>query len=173
VTLNLTHRHAPCVQRQYLVVKAAPAGLVLGDDLRLERASAVAGDFNGQFTKVAFEGFLAASVAGVAGLVGHQFILAMTQVVSHFGLQRAFNQGFGELLEDAVLANQVFRFLVVRQQASISSVGNGFISTVIIAPCKTAVSCQKTVYTKLLTPPPSLSGWVHYQQGRCQMASRS
>ena len=31
---------------------------------------------------------------------------------------------------------------------------NGFFSTVIIAPCKTAVSCQKTVYTKLLTPPP-------------------
>jgi len=32
------------------------------------------------------------------------------------------------------------------------AVGKGFISTVIIAPCKTAVSCQKTVYTKLLTP---------------------
>ncbi len=27
-----------------------------------------------------------------------------------------FNQGFGELLEDAILANQVFRLLVVRQQ---------------------------------------------------------
>jgi hypothetical protein len=114
--LNLTHRHAPCIQRQYLVVKAAPAGLVLGDDLRLECASAVAGDFNGQFTEVTLESFLAAPVAGVTGLVGHQFILAMTQVVSQLGLQRAFNQGFGELLEDAVLANQILRLLVVRQQ---------------------------------------------------------
>jgi hypothetical protein len=89
---------------------------VLGDDLGLERASAVARDFDGQFTEVTLESFLAASVAGVAGLVGHQFILAMTQVVSQFGLQCAFNQGFGKLLENAVLANQILRLFIVRQQ---------------------------------------------------------
>ena len=98
MTLNLTHRHAPCVQRQYLVVKAAPAGLGLGDNLGFERAGAVAGDFNGQFTEVTLEGFLAASVAGVASLVGHHLVLAVAEVIGHFGLQGQFNQGLGELL---------------------------------------------------------------------------
>lgn len=115
MTLNLTNCHTPCIQRQYLVVKAAPAGLVLGDDLRLECSSSVAGNFNGQFTEVTLEGFLAAPVAGVTGLGGHQFILAMTQMVSQLGLQCAFNKGFGKLLEDAVLANQILRLFIVCQ----------------------------------------------------------
>ena len=45
------------------------------------------------------------------------------------------------------------QYSIGADSTSISSVGKGFISTIIIAQSKTAVSCQKTVYTKLLTPP--------------------
>ena len=41
--LNLAHRHAPGVQLDDLVVKARPTGLVLGNELALEAAMAVAG----------------------------------------------------------------------------------------------------------------------------------
>ena len=40
MTLNLPHRHAASVKRQNLVVEARPAGLVLGNQLRLEAAVA-------------------------------------------------------------------------------------------------------------------------------------
>jgi hypothetical protein len=45
-----------------------------------------------------------------------------------------------------------------------------FMSTVIIASCKTAASCQKTVYTKLLTPSASDASlrqlqFVHKHEG--------
>ncbi len=63
-------------------------------------------------------------------------ILAVAQVVGHLGLQRPLHQGLGELLEQPVLANQVFRLLVISQQGSIRSAGRAFFSTVIIAPCK-------------------------------------
>ena len=51
MALNLAHRRASGVQRQYLVVKAAPSGLVLGDDLGLKGTLLVAGDFNGQYAE--------------------------------------------------------------------------------------------------------------------------
>jgi hypothetical protein len=40
-----------------------------------------------------------------------------TEVFGQFGVQRLLHQQFGQLLEQAVLANQVFRLLVVGQQA--------------------------------------------------------
>jgi hypothetical protein len=46
--------------------------------------------------------------------------------------------------------------------------GKGFFSTVIIATCKTAVSCKKTVYTKLLKP--SLPERIHAHASICFMA---
>ncbi|SFB89247.1 hypothetical protein SAMN05216344_1053 [Polaromonas sp. OV174] len=78
---------------------------MLGDDLWLDRAGAVARDFDRQFTEVALEGLLAAPVAGVAGLIGYHLILAVAELVGQLGLQGPFNQGFGELLQDAILAN--------------------------------------------------------------------
>ena len=69
---------------------------MLGDDLGFERAGRVTGDFDGQLAKVALECLFAASVAGVTGLVGHQFILAVAQVVRQLSLLCAFYQRFGE-----------------------------------------------------------------------------
>ena len=47
----------------------------------------------------------------------------------HFRLERGFNDGFGQLLEHAVLADQVGRFLVVRDymiQQGLRDRGLGF-----------------------------------------------
>jgi hypothetical protein len=38
-------------------------------------------------------------------------------MISHFDLQGTLNKHLGELLEQAIFANQVFRFLVVGKQA--------------------------------------------------------
>jgi hypothetical protein len=116
MTLDFPHRHAPGIQRQDLVVKAGPAGLVLGDDLGFKVAVAVTRDVDRQFAELAFEGLLATTVAGVARRVGDGRVALMTQVLGHFSFQCPLNQLLGELLEQPVLAYQVFRLLVVSQQ---------------------------------------------------------
>ncbi len=57
-------------------------------------------------------GFAARAVADVAGLVFHACVSVVTEVVGHFGFKRAFDEGFGDLLENAVLAGEVFGRLV-------------------------------------------------------------
>ena len=86
--LNLAHGHATGVQRDDLVVKAAPAGLVLGDELRLEAAVAVSGHLDRQFAEIAYEGLLAFAVAGVATGVGNCLVALVTQVFGQLGVQR-------------------------------------------------------------------------------------
>ena len=103
MTLDFPYRHAAGIQRQYLVVKAAPAGLVFSDELRLEAAGAVSGNLNGQDAKIALERLGADAVTGVAALVDNGFVLVVTQMSSHLGLQRPFDNGFGELFKNSVL----------------------------------------------------------------------
>src|SRR5690606_12934758 len=117
MALDLSHRHATGVQRQDLVIEARPAGLVLGDDLRLETAVAVTGHFNRHLTELAFERLLALAVAGVAGGIGYRLVAGVAKVFGHLRVQRSLDQFLGELLEHAMLADQVFRFLVIGQQA--------------------------------------------------------
>jgi hypothetical protein len=75
MALDFPYRHATRVQRQNLVIKAGPAGLMFGNELRLE-----------------------AAVAGVAAFIGHGFMLVVAQVRSQFGLPRTLHNGLGELL---------------------------------------------------------------------------
>ena len=117
VSLHFTHGHATGIQRQDILVEAVPAGLVLGDELRLEAAIAVTGYFDRQFAELALERFAALTVAGVACGVVDRLVLGVTGVRFHLGIQRSFNECLGELLEQAVLAYQIFRFLIARQQA--------------------------------------------------------
>ena len=78
---------------------------------------AVAWHFDGQLAKLPLEGLLALAVSGVAGGVGHRFVAFMAQVLSQLGVQGSLDQQLGQLLEQAVLADEVFRLLVVGQQA--------------------------------------------------------
>jgi|GEM_PF-3433242 len=83
---------------QDLVVETGPAGLVLGDDLRLEAAVAVAGDFNRQFAEFALQRLPGFAVTGVARGVGNRLVPGVAQVSGHFGFESPFHQAFGELL---------------------------------------------------------------------------
>jgi hypothetical protein len=126
--LYLANRHSAGVERQNLVVKAAPAGLVLRDQLRLERAVAVTRNINRQFAELALQGLLALAIAGIAGGVLYRLILAMAKVVSHLRFQRLLDQQLSKLLEQPVLANQVFRLTVISQQAVQQLLGYCFLS---------------------------------------------
>lgn len=96
--LDFPHRHPACVQRQYLVVKARPAGLVFGHKLRLKAGEPVARNLDRQFAKFAFEGFFAAAIARIARRIGDGFVLAVPKVFGHLGFKGALNQPLGELL---------------------------------------------------------------------------
>jgi len=58
-----------------------------------------------------------------AGRVGDWLVLVVTEVLGHLRIQRPLHQQLGQLLEQAVLADQVFRLLVVGQQAAEQLVG--------------------------------------------------
>jgi hypothetical protein len=57
------------------------------------------------------------ALSGGAHRIGHAVIFGVAEVLGHLGLQGSLHPSFGELLEQAVLANEVFRCLVVSQQA--------------------------------------------------------
>ncbi|KAF5041755.1 hypothetical protein DSECCO2_519700 [anaerobic digester metagenome] len=40
----------------------------------------------------------------------------MAEMVGHFGIEGSFDEGLGQLLEKAFLADEVFRLLVIRQE---------------------------------------------------------
>lgn len=102
------------------------------------------GGFYWHLAELALEGLATKAIAGVAGWGG--------QVRCECG------QLFGELLEQAMLANQVFKLLVIGQQAA-----DQFVAYGLSAPHKvSAVFRQMTVYTKTLTP--SRSGSVGWEE---------
>ena len=66
--LNLAASHATGIEEQdSVVIKARPAVLVLTNKLWLECTQAVTGNFNGVMSKIAFKGFAALAVPGIAG----------------------------------------------------------------------------------------------------------
>ena len=78
--LYLAHRHTSGIQRDDFVVKACPAGLVLGDELGLKAAVAVTGHRDRQFAEIALERLLALAVTGVASYIGDGLVTLVTEV---------------------------------------------------------------------------------------------
>jgi len=80
-----------------------------------------------QFAKLALQRLTALAVAGVACGVLDGFVLAVAKVIGHLGFQRLLDQQLGELLEQPIFANQVFRLSVISQQAVQQLLGYGFL----------------------------------------------
>ena len=99
------------------LAQAIATARVEWDELGLEAAMAVARHLDGQLAEIALEGLPALAVAGVASGVGHRLVAFMAQVLSQLSVQSSLDQQLGQLLEQAVLADEVFRLLVVSQQA--------------------------------------------------------
>lgn len=72
---------------------------------------------DGQLADITLEGLLALAIAGVASGAGYRFVAFVTQVLSQLSVQGSLDQQLGQLLEQAVLADEVFRLLVDGQQA--------------------------------------------------------
>lgn len=72
---------------------------------------------NGQFAEIALEGLLTLAVAGVDAKLTNGLVAFMDETLGQLGVQRLLDQQLGQFLEQAALANQVFRLLVVGQQA--------------------------------------------------------
>src|SRR6201999_2172760 len=75
MTLNLPHAQAPCIERDDLLIKARPAGLVTLHQLRFERALAITRNIEGQLAELALQRLGAVAVTGVAGGVGDRLAL--------------------------------------------------------------------------------------------------
>ena len=97
---------------------------MLGHDLRFEAAFAVTRNLDRQFAELALECLAAAAVASVAAGVGHRRMPFMAQVRGHLHVQCPLDQSLGQLLQQAVLANQVLGLLVAGQQLIQQLVGN-------------------------------------------------
>src|SRR5205085_3004003 len=102
-----TLRHAARVERDDLLIEAVEAGLVLLDELRLELRVAITRHVNLDLAALAAQGLRGGAVARVARRVSTQRVLFVAEVVSQLAVQGAFNQGFGELLQQPVLTEQV------------------------------------------------------------------
>ena len=104
----------------------------------------------------------------------HLAALVVAQVVCNHDLQGALHQHLGELLEQAVFADQVLGLLVVGQQAVGQFeqlwIGLGPLVALYNGHCfslMAAVSCQMTVYTKLFTPSwQAIAHIAHHLHGR-------
>ena len=106
--LDLPSRHPSGIQRDDLVVKSGDAALSVRDQLRLEVTVSIAGNVDGDVTLVAFEGFAAGAIAGIATATAIGSVFLVAQVVSHFSLEDTLNQVLGQLFQQTILAEEIF-----------------------------------------------------------------
>jgi len=102
MTLDFSNGQAARIQRQDIVVETRPARLVFGDDLRFKTAVPITRNLDRQFAEIALERLLALAVAGISGRVHNGIMPGMPQVFGQLGFQGPFDQGFGQLLGQAV-----------------------------------------------------------------------
>jgi hypothetical protein len=82
-------------------------------------------DSSFQFESVREMGTTSFAVAGVASGVGYAGVLGVAKVLSHLGLQSTLDQALGQLLEQAVFSDEVFRFFVASEQLVDQFVADG------------------------------------------------
>src|SRR5215468_2180657 len=114
--LDLAAGHPTRVERDDLVVEAVEPSLSFLDELRIELPVAVTRDLDRDLALLAFERLARLAIAGIAGVLSFRRVLLVTEMMSHLSIQDPFDEGFGELLEQTALSNQVFGLLVVFQK---------------------------------------------------------
>ena len=146
VALNIAHRHAQCIHRQDLGVESFEPRLVLLDQLRLERAVAIARHLDRHLPGFAFQRLLALAVARVAASIAGHLVLLIAQVMVHLTGQHPLHQRLGQLLHQPVRADQAPPLVAI----------NSSISSFLIAiRFSYLLSSQRTAFTQsFLHPPP-------------------
>jgi hypothetical protein len=104
------------MQGDDLVVEAIQTGLALRHDLRLEGPVAIARNVDLDRSVLGQHRLGRGSVAVVARPAAGRIAFLVTKMVRQLGAQRPLEQRLLELLEQAVLTQQVFRLLVAGQK---------------------------------------------------------
>src|SRR5690606_1072552 len=94
---DLPRAHSARVHRDNLVVEAGEPALVLGDQLGIEAALAVARNVDLDLAGVRHHALAAIAVAAVAGL------LIAAEMMIHLGIERPFGQGLLQRIEQSAL----------------------------------------------------------------------
>src|SRR6202041_1092342 len=97
-------------------VEARPARLSLGYYLGIERGSPVTRSFQLLFAELPLQCLLPVSGARVAPVGTRRSVLLVAQMIGHLGLECSFQNGFGQLLEQAVFPDDILGLLVVGEQ---------------------------------------------------------
>src|SRR6266576_2603122 len=111
--LDLARAHPACIHRDNLVIKTSEAGLPLGHDHRLKARLPIPRGLQLEFSEVPLQGFSACPVAAVATVMPGWIVFLKSEMIRKLGLQSSLQQSFGELFQQAVLADDVFRLLVI------------------------------------------------------------
>ena len=116
VAPDLAHRHAARIERQNAIVEAVEPALALRHDRRLEAAVAVAR--HSQLDRAVFGQHRLArmAVAAVARAAACRIALLVAQAIGQLGAQRPLQKRLLQLLEKPLIAQKVFRRLVIGQQ---------------------------------------------------------
>ncbi len=94
--LNLAHRQAPRVEGEDLVVKAREPARVLGNELRLERARAIARHLEIQRPVVGEDGFATGAVAVISRRLGFAAPGRIPEMMGQLAAERPLEQRFLE-----------------------------------------------------------------------------
>ena len=116
VTLDIAHRHATRIERQDAIVEAVEAALALGHDHRFEAAVAIARHRKRHLAVLGQYRLVRMAVAAVARAPARRVALLVAQVLAQLGAQRTLQKRLLQLPEQPVVAQQVFRRLVIGQQ---------------------------------------------------------
>ena len=115
MALDLPDAHAAGVHRDDLVVEARKAALVLGDQLRLERAAPIARDLQLDLARVREHRLLAVAVTVVARHAPSACSRLGLQVMVHLGVQHPLGQRLLDLGHQAFGRKHRLRINVLQQ----------------------------------------------------------
>jgi hypothetical protein len=85
-------------------------------NLRLERAGAIAGNFNLQFPKLAFDLLATRPVARVPAVIPGGIVLLIAQMMGELDVHGSLQHSLHEPLQQSVFADDVFWLLIILQQ---------------------------------------------------------
>lgn len=99
---------------------------MLADELGLEGALASRGMSSGNSPNSPLSVFALSPLRALPVTLVTGIALVVTEMLGHFGFQRPLHQHLGQLLEQAILANQIFGFLVFVSRLSANCINSGF-----------------------------------------------
>ncbi len=118
MALDFPGRHAARIHADDLGVELGEAAQVTGDQQRIERAVAVAGDVQNHLAAVGGHRLLAAAIAPIGRIIlpgSWQIGMLLVQMRIKAHTQRTFRQRLRQFRQNAALAEQIARITALHQ----------------------------------------------------------